>query len=188
MDGPDSVRPIDLSSAVTTFRGSVYCHVPGTAPFRASALASVDDENDRWGCPGRRTVYLASDPGVALAELGRHLEADGSQPEERRLLRLQLRPVSLVDLRDGRAAEALGVGPWPQAAISRSVARDVALRIREMGLGHGLLVPSVAFLDTSHRFNVVLFAESLGEDLDALLLEPEEVGGLRLKTAWALRS
>lgn len=58
-----------LRKCLTRIGTSVACHAPADQPFDLAALARPDDLDDRWGTPGQRTVFLASDPAVALAEL-----------------------------------------------------------------------------------------------------------------------
>jgi hypothetical protein len=154
-------------------------HAPSRETFSIDSLARPDDGHDRWGGPGRRTVFLASDSTVALAEYARQREP-GAPDDRRCLYTLRLQAVATLDLRSRAVLETLGLEGSSRVFIDRVVARQVATAIRDADLCQGLIVPSVAFLDRPERFNVVLFAERLGVDLDALLRDPEVVGEVRL--------
>jgi RES domain-containing protein len=167
-----------LRNLVRPFGGFVHCHVPMDVPFSYAALARVDDGRDRWGSPGTRTVYLAGDPAVALAEYARHREIGGPS-ESRCLCSFRLQAVRVLDLRDGDAARLLGLTST-QGYLHRQEARRVSQAARETGFSQGLIVPSLAFLDRPERFNVVLFVEWLGVDLETLLTDRETVGEVRM--------
>jgi hypothetical protein len=139
----------------------LYCHAPVDDPFDPGAIASAGDRSDRWCQEGEPTAYLASDAGVALAELARH-HPPGGERAERRIMRLEPRPrgiSGLVDLRDRSVLLALDAPPDPAAWLDRGLAAAVARRIRADDRQRGLIVPSMAFLDRPDRANVVLFAE-----------------------------
>ena len=170
-----------LEDAAEPFGGLVYVHAPIGAPFSFDALARRDDGRDRWGTSGQRTVDLAGDPGVALAEYARRREP-GAPADERRIVRLRLRAVTVVDLRRGSVAVALGLPSGARHLADRAVARRVARTVREADVCEGMIVPSMAFLERADRFNVVLFCERLGADLERILCDPEEVGRVRLTT------
>lgn len=186
-DGPDTVAASAvferrvLEDAAEPFGGLVYVHAPIGAPFSFDALARRDDGRDRWGTSGQRTVDLAGDPGVALAEYARRREP-GAPADERRIVRLRLRAVTVVDLRRGSVAVALGLPSGARHLADRAVARRVARTVREADVCEGMIVPSMAFLERADRFNVVLFCERLGADLERILCDPEEVGRVRLTT------
>ncbi len=139
----------------------LFCHVPGDQPVDLDALADTRDGGDRWNEPGEPTGYLSSDVGVALVELGRHLAADALEAP-RRVLRLDLNAGALsrlVDLRDERVLEALGLPCEPGQFLDRGQALDVARRLRAEPEHQGLIVPSMGVLDTTERCNVVVFAD-----------------------------
>jgi RES domain-containing protein len=163
-----------VEAAVQPYGGLVYCHVPASSPFAVDALAKRDDGHDRWGTPGEKTVFLASDPAIAVVEFARHREP-GSPDDERRLMRLRLRAVTVLDVRQAPVAEAVGM-PSPGLVVDRELARRIAADVRFTGICQGLIVPSAGFVDRLDRTNVILFAEHLGRDLSDILSEPEEVG------------
>ncbi len=159
----------------------LYCHVPAGREIDLEALAEPGDETDRWNAPGERTVYLASDPGVVLAELGRQLGAGGDLAS-RRLLRLTPRPdglTALVDLRDPAVLAALSLPASPIQFLDRRHARETAAGIRSTGTADGLIVPSAALLDQPQRCNVVLFAECLPRGVARTFVPPELLAEIR---------
>jgi RES domain-containing protein len=168
-----------LEGLVRPFGGRVHCHVPANRPFSYAALARADDGRDRWGSSGMRTVYLAGDAAVALAEYARHRDV-GAPADSRCLCSFRLQAVSLLDLRADDAADVLGLAPAAGRFLDRQEARRVSRAVRDTGVCAGLIVPSMAFLDRPERFNLVLFVERLGVDLAALLTDRETVGEIRV--------
>ncbi|HET9456218.1 MAG TPA: RES family NAD+ phosphorylase [Candidatus Limnocylindrales bacterium] len=151
-------------------RGPAFRCVPENGPVELDALVSADGENDRWNRPGQPTLYLALDPGVALAEAGRHQPpSDENGPACQRLLRLDVVAADLVDLRDPASLAALGIDGAPCAFLVRERARGLASRLRSRSASvAGLIVPSAAFLDDPSRGNLVLFMERAGEVSDVV--------------------
>jgi RES domain-containing protein len=168
-----------LRDCVEPWGGPVYCHAPADQPFNLAVLGRPDDGHERWGTSGLRTVFLATDPAIAIAEYARH-RSPGAPADERRVVAMRLSAITVVDLRRPAVADALGVSTPSRHVGDRHVARRVAADVRRTGLCQGLIVPSMAFLDRPERSNVVLFVEHLGRDLDQLLGEIHEVGRLRL--------
>jgi RES domain-containing protein len=168
-----------LQDCVEPWSGPVFCHAPANQPFDLSVLGRPDDGRDRWGTSGSRTVFLAADPAIAIAEYARHRQP-GAPADERRVMGMRLRAVTMLDLRRSRVADALGISTPSRHVGDRQIARRVASDVRETGLCQAMIVPSMAFLDRPERFNVILFVEHLGHDLDQLLGEIHEVGRLRL--------
>lgn len=154
----------------------LYCHAPADVPFDPRRLDEPDD-GDRWSGPDERTIYLASDAGVAIAELARH-HAPGTARVERRIMRLTTGRdglKGLVDLRDPAVLAILGGPGEPCRFLDRPSARRMAAGVRR-DPGHlGLIVPSMAFLDRPERCNLVLFADRLPVPLDRLLAAWSEV-------------
>jgi RES domain-containing protein len=139
-------------------------------------LAEPGDGSDRWNDPGIPTVYLASDPGVALAEFARHHAPEDRA--ERRLACLQLGPLQLADLTDPRSRVAAGVRGGPEAFLDRELARGIARRLRADPRWAGLFVPSMAFLDHPQRANLVLFPERLAGRIQGTVVAWSEAGRL----------
>jgi RES domain-containing protein len=149
--------------------GTAYVHVPaGVDPNRLQAVDLVSIEAGRWNPPGRPTLYLAGDLAVAISEFARHLDDDGrraGRPEEcRSLLRIELSLPSVVDLREERVLEALGIDGAPHCFLDDAVAREVAGRLADAATLGAVLTPPMAFLDQPERWNLVVF----GDDRDRL--------------------
>lgn len=155
-----------------------YCHVPADVPFDPSRL--VSEAPERWSDPGEPTIYLAGDPGVALAELGRHRSRLPGQDVERRVIvRVHVSLDRVVDLTRPETLDALSLpGPWVFA--DRGTAGDVAREVRRSGDCEAMLVPSIAFLDRPERRNLVVFAERLNGGVTEAIGAPVQVGEVRL--------
>jgi hypothetical protein len=169
-----------LEGRVQPFDGRVYCHIPTDVPFSYDALAAPDDGRDRWGASETQTVYLAGDPGVALAEYARHRKV-GAPAESRCLCSFRLQAVNLLDIRGAQSTDLLG--PSSTGAhffLDRQEARRLSRMVRDAAICQGLIVPSMAYLDRPERFNVVLFVEHLGAELESLLTDRETIGQIRL--------
>jgi RES domain-containing protein len=148
-------------------------------PFSYDALALPDDGRDRWGSSGTRTVYLAGDAGVALAEYARHRNA-GAPADSRCLCSFSIQAVSVLDLRASEVMRLLGRSAAGPHFLDRQEARAVSGAVRAAGVCQGLIVPSMAYLDRPERFNLVLFVEHLGVELESLLTDRETTGEIHL--------
>ena len=148
---------------------------PSTTPrvaYRATAAIALDgapaweidrlitNENGRWNRAGQATIYFATDPGVALAELGRHASKEGPPP----MASVWTVRLSLEEVADLR-------GLPDDVVLDQERTHALADELRNLGLP-GLLVPSVAFLDDRDRFNVVIFAEIPGARLSEVIEAP----------------
>ena len=172
-------------SLLASFRGVAYCHVPADEPIRLERLVSADGDDDRWNAPGEPTLYLATDPAIALAELARHADLyPGMPPFRRRLLALRVSLERLVDLRKPDQIKRFGVDS-ETAFRDRDVARRVAAEARAEEGCVGLLVPSMAFLDDSRRGNIVLFMERWPEGVTAIIDTTIDAGLVELRPAAA---
>jgi RES domain-containing protein len=138
-----------------------------------SAEALITHDGNRWSGPGEPTVYLGSEPAVALAELVRHLPAEGS-PAGVEVWSVDIDVDSIVDIRTATRIPGVAIGARRHWVLDRSRCRRVARALRERGC-KGIIVPSVAFLDQPDRWNLVLFAETLGKPLDQLIVNPRRV-------------
>ena|SRR5436190_17822603 len=166
----------EIATMVRPFAGDVWCHAPATEPFRIDALAREDDGLDRWSVPGLRTTYLAGDRSVAVAEYSRHAAVAGA--DERHVIRLRAEGLTVLDARESDVAGLLGIAT-PHTLLDRSVTRAATARVRSSGACHGLIVPSVAFLDDPDRWNLVVFCERLGR-LESYLAAVGEAGRIQL--------
>jgi RES domain-containing protein len=166
------------------FHGVAFCHVPADQPIRLEELVTGDAGDDRWNRRGESTVYLATEPAIALAELARHLDlVPDDPPVRRRLLGLSLDVEDLLDLRRPEVRRLLGTAVDVDAFRDREVARAAAERARTEEAACGLLVPSMAFTDDPKRANLVLFIEHLGGQLAPLVRAQHEAGIVELRPA-----
>ncbi|MDQ3542133.1 MAG: RES family NAD+ phosphorylase, partial [Chloroflexota bacterium] len=140
--------------------GTAYRHIPsgGNRDVLDFRHAGRQPDN-RWNASGEPTLYLAGDPGILIAEWGRHFPVvfdDALQPVtvERTVFRLSLRLQRVVDLRSHAAVKHAVTSPW---FLDRDVTRAVARSVRAAGTAQALIVPSIAFLDDLTRWNLVVF-------------------------------
>jgi RES domain-containing protein len=151
--------------------------VPAGEPLDLSKLAERDgDDGDRWNEPDEPTIYLALDPGVALAEYARH----AAVPAARHVLRFEVRLDGVADLRRSAVRATSGHDGPPAELAERSLARRLASDLRARPDCHGLLVPSVAFPDDPSRGNLVVFADRLPAGVGEWLGEPALAGHVEL--------
>jgi RES domain-containing protein len=134
--------------------------VAGRSDWDAPALITI--EGNRWSRSGQPTIYLAGDPGVALAEFARHMPAHGKMPQAS----VWTVDVSLEAVLDLRAGD-------PTWAIDRERCRTEATEARLCG-AQALIVPSLAFLDGQDRVNLVVFVENI-QDLDVAIGKPRRM-------------
>jgi hypothetical protein len=161
------------------FGGIVYCHAPADEPFELEELSRDPDPADRWSIPRTPMAYLASTPAVAAAEWARHAGADA---DHRQIVALELRPVPMIDLRDGPPTGD-GSAAGPLAYLDRDIARRAATDARRAGAA-GILVPSVAFPDRSaEAFNIVLYCDALPGGIRGALAAPRPVGRICIDPA-----
>lgn len=146
--------------------GRVYRHVPdipNVDPLDFS-WAGVDPDN-RWNDPGVPAVYLTGTERTAVAEWARHLETSPLGPARRRqrvLFTLECALDEVVDLRSATVLAALGVTePSPAWVLDKVACREVARAIRSVPTIQGFLVPSMAFLDDSSHWNLIVYADRI---------------------------
>ena len=133
------------------FSGASFRASPGDQPFEVEAIVSDDGDGDRWNRPGEPTIYLALDPGVALAEAGRHMNDEEGTHGCQLLVSLEVRVDGLVDLRDATVRRDLGIEGGPAAFLDRQRSREVAGRLRQLPECRGILAPSMALIDQPAR-------------------------------------
>lgn len=153
---PDLVRP---------WSGTAYRHIPADAGYDIRDLRFAGRRSSgRWHWQGQPTLYLASDPAVAISEFARHLAVDRGgelMPARRAVYQLGVRVERTIDLRDPEALRLIGRDDAPECWLDERIARAVATFFRDSLAIQGLLVPSVAHLDAGDRFNIVCFLENL---------------------------
>lgn len=173
---------MSLASLLRPWHGTAYRHIPFGSPydvldFRFAASAP----DNRWNHPGDATLYLASDGGVALAEFARHLKTSrppGIAPSttKRSLHRLQVSLAQVLDLRDAVCTGALSLRDAPRCFLDKTVARATANFIRFTTEAQAILVPSVAMLDHTERWILVVFLDKLDNDPDRFVVQVAEAG------------
>jgi RES domain-containing protein len=143
------------------YRGPGAIAIEGDEPWAVDRLITTD--GGRWSRPGQPTIYLAADPGVALAEFGRHLPTAPGAPVGS-LWRVRISLDGAADLRDAPNA----------IVLDEERCRTLADELRGYGIP-GLVVPSVAFLDNRHRCNVVLFADVVADRMTDVIMSPHRI-------------
>jgi RES domain-containing protein len=146
-------------------------HIPAASPFGVLDVRFAGRVGDnRWNRAGDPTFYIASDKRVALAEFARHFRerqdaALGRLVVQRALYQLEITLGALLDLRQPSVRTALGLRGGIRRFLDVEVARATATFVRRTTSTEALLVPSMAFLDDSTCWNLVLFLEKLPRDL-----------------------
>jgi DNA ligase D-like protein (predicted 3'-phosphoesterase) len=147
-----------------------FCAGPRADRLDVASLVTCD--GNRWSEPGEPTIYLAGDPGIAIAELGRHW-LESAAPANVWSVAIDLARV--VDLRDPAVRSALGIpgdpgDPGdPAWILDAKRCRSIAGRLRERGDCQGIVTPSAAFLDDGTRWNAAIFADRLRASVDAAI-------------------
>jgi RES domain-containing protein len=147
----------ELPSEGRPFSGTAVCIGPPRGGLAVGSLVTTAE--NRWSASGEPTVYLASDGGVALAELARHLE---QSPPPAALWSIEVAFSSLLDLRAVCASPDVERGMWLDAPTCRALAGCV----RGRWSVEGIIVPSVAFLDDPTRSTLVIFTERSSRPLE----------------------
>lgn len=169
----------------TPWIGSAYRHIPDDPQFDVLDFRFAGFQpGNRWNARGEPTLYLAGDPGVLVAEWGRHLGAgfSGELPDRvamRKVYQLHLRLDAVIDLRDWRHAHDAGVSDPLGWVLEKDRTRSIAQQLRNATPAQGILVPSVAFLDDLTRWNLVVFLDKLPADPHVWIQRVEAVGPLR---------
>lgn len=146
------------------YRGAAALAIDGHEPWSLERL--IDTDGGRWSRSDEATIYLASDPGVALAEFGRHVPGNGARVDGA-LWTVDVALEDIVDLRDTSDVDLLDQGRC----------RAIAAAWRRAGVP-GLIVPSVAFLDHPDRFNLVVFPDLLGSRLSDVIRSPQRLAAI----------
>jgi RES domain-containing protein len=153
---PDAATRQRLQGATQRINCDARCMGPATRSLEPHVLVTRD--RNRWSDAGEPTIYLAGDPGVAIAEFGRHW-SDDSVPAAMWTVRLRLDRA--IDLRGPEVRQALGIPNDPTWMLDRDRCRSIARELRASGGCDGLIVPSAAFLDDDRRWNAVVFVDRL---------------------------
>jgi RES domain-containing protein len=166
--------------------GTAYRHIPAGDDRNILDFRHAGRQPDnRWNDAGEPTLYLAGDPGIMIAEWGRHFPLvfdEHARPAtvERSVHRLSLRLQRVADLRD---ADLLPSATTSPPFLDRDVTRSLARSLRAAGSVEGLIVPSIAFLDDLTRWNLVVFLDTLPGHMptgaSSWITRTEYVGPLR---------
>jgi RES domain-containing protein len=162
-----------LADHIGPWRGTAYRHIPADGGYDIRDLRFAGRRSaGRWHWQGQRTLYLASDASVAIAEFARHLADDRGgrvSPARRAVYELGVRLERVVDVRDRRVLRFIGRDDAPECWLDVRIARAVGTFFRDALRVEAILVPSVAHLDANDRFNLVCFLENLPDDPRAFL-------------------
>lgn len=136
---------------------------------------------NRWNVVGERTLYLAKEKDVALAEFARHFEVNrtptlATQTHRRKVYRFQVCLDRVLNLCDPQVWLALSIKEAPECFREKRVARATAQFIRNTTETQGIQVPSIAFLDNVEQWCLVLFLEKLPQNPQQYLPRVEEDG------------
>lgn len=152
---------IDLDGLTTGLVETAYYAGPAVRKLDPEMMTTTD--GNRWSAPGEPTIYLASDLGVALAEFARH--APSHHAPDAHVWSVDLRLDAAIDLRRDDVRSRLGVADDPRWFLDPERCRSFAKRVREPHGSDGLIVPSVAMLDETSRWNAVVFVDRLRHPL-----------------------
>ncbi len=174
-----------LENHLAAWSGSALRHIPAgrhydILDFRAARRG----QENRWNEQGEPTLYLAGDEGVLVSEWGRHLTVDRApglarKSATRAVYRLTLTLDHVVDLRDPMVRQAIDLADSLHLFLDVAVARVTARFIRTASSAQGILIPSVAFLDDSTRYSLIVFLEKLPADPQEWISHVELLGPLR---------
>lgn len=174
-----------LAQHVNPWSGVAFRHIPAGSPYDVLEFrfAGRSAEN-RWNAQGDRTLYLAGDEGVLIAEWGRHFSLNRTaqlQPMtvERRVHALSLTLDHVLDVRDAAVCASLALADAPACFQDIEIARATALFIRRTMPVQALLAPSMAFLDDPARWCLVVFLEKLPPDPSQYISAVTPCGPLR---------
>jgi len=177
---------VALHSKIVAWSGTAYRHLPETVTKDADVLnfsyAGRASDN-RWNVKGQPTLYLAGDMGVALAEWSRHFVENTNPalvtvPVRRTAWRLTLDIPRVLDVRESAVWTSLSLTDAPHCFLDLATAQTVGGYLRRIMDAQALLVPSVAMLDKSLRWNLVLFLDKLPADPRQFITNIQHVGML----------
>lgn len=169
--------------------GTAYRHIPARGGRDVLDFRYAGRQADhRWNVPGEPTLYLANNPGIMIAEWGRHFPQvfdDAMLPSaiERSVFHLSLRLDRVVDLRQLTSITDQLIENSPIWFANRDLARAVARSFRANHANQALIVPSIAFLDDLTRWNLAVFLDTMPDALptgaSSWVTRTEYVGPLR---------
>ena len=128
------------SGATTSLQGKGWISRAARLPD-PSPLDLISDKPNRWNAEGEPTIYVSSDPGLALLESGRH---PSDLEDGLRLFTMELHIPKALDLRDGRVREALSLSDDYHWILDRELTVELGGSLRRAGTNDALIVPSAA--------------------------------------------
>ena len=164
---------MSIETFVKPWSGHAVRHFPDTPGVKSPDIydfryCGASNEN-RWNIAGERTLYLAKEKDVALAENARHLRLNrtpglAAQTFRRRVFRFQVKIAWVLDLCNPDVCDELSLTDAPNCFMNMSVARATAHFIRNTTQAQAIIVPSIAFPDKTEKWCLVLFLEKLPAD------------------------
>lgn len=176
-----------LDEFLRPWSGDAYRHIPAGSSFDVLDFRFAGRGHDnRWNDPGDRTLYLAGDHGVVVAEFARHLQLDRGNDrriatQARQIYRLHVALEHVLDLRDPALRQALSLSGAPHAFLDKAVARATARYLRTVTPAPAIIVPSAAFIDAPDRWVLVLFLKKLPSNPSQFIRSVEPDGMMRIE-------
>ncbi len=178
---------MSVADHVFPFRGMGWRHVPAGTPFGPldTRIAARSSEN-RWNLAGEPTLYLARDPGLVIAEFGRHIRTNRNESlveviRPRQHYRIELALDQVIDLRSAESRSALGLDADPAVFVYLDIARSTAGFLRHAIGVEAILAPSMALFDQPRSWMMALFIENLGDGPDGCVVQVESGETFELK-------
>jgi hypothetical protein len=178
---------VALDEFIRPWSGIAFRHIPAGSSYDVLDFRFAGRGRDnRWNDPGDRTLYLAGDHGVAVAELARHLQIDRGNDRRiatqvRQIYRLHIDLEHVLDLREPTLWQTLSLTDVPQAFLDKAVARATARFVRTVTPAQAIIVPSAAFLDSTDRWILVLFLEKVPSGPSRFIRSAEPDGIIRIE-------
>jgi len=177
---------MSLRDLIQPWRGYAVRHIPDkTYDIYNFSYCGRSNEN-RWNVAGEKTLYLAREKDVALAEYARHLKIDrtpqlAALTNRRKVHRFEVVLDYVLDLRAPEACASLSLENTPFCFKEFSVSLATAHFIRHTTPAQAILVPSMAFLDDLDQWCLVLFLEKLSADPKQFLPTVAEDGFFEIR-------
>jgi RES domain-containing protein len=155
-------------------------HIPGDDPldFRYAGVAA----DNRWNDPGTPAAYFASGWDVCVAEYGRHLDASPFGKGGRRVRHVhefEIKLERILDLLDPDVQQQAGIVGAPGCFGDRAFCRNLARRIlADSEAYQAVRVPSVAFLDNSQRWVLVVYLDRV--EVGTVFVRTTQVGDIAI--------
>jgi RES domain-containing protein len=178
---------VALDEFLRPWSGVAYRHIPADSPYGVLDFRFAGRGRDnRWNDPGDRTLYLAGDHGVILAEFARHLQIDRGNDarivtQVRQICWIDIALEHVLDLRDPAVWQTLSLTGAPSAFLDKSVTRATARYLRTVTPAQAIIVPSAPFIDAPDRWVLVLFLEKVSPDPSHFIRSAKPDGIVRIE-------